>query len=470
MTTYGELVVVIGAALERAGVIERHRLRETVDLAWPRIMTGFAIMSKSTVDLAMIGVAIGTSAVAGLAFANAYWNLAKFIGIGFAGGVVALVSQAYGGESTMRARRIVVQGFLIATMLAVPIVAAFAIIPEPLIQLFSPDSQEILEFGYLYLLFVAPAVLFEFWNLLASRTYAGIGDTFTPMLIRVTGAIANIIISAVLIFGFDMGVVGAAIGTTTATFLVAVVFLWALGGQPIPTRGVCPVAINREALTIDQNIIRDLLSVSSPLVARRVIETLVAFPLLWIASVFGPTIVAAYEVARRVRAFTDSFSWGFSIAASTLVGQQLGADNEQEAEIYGWSIIRLSALTYVVVAGGVILLSEPIATIFVDEGVELTAQFVIAAAISVVFLGIDGSATGTLRGAGDSRFPFVSSLVGRYGGGLTIAALGLVTPLGATALLIAFVVETMIPAIMNLYRVQTDRWKTISRSYRSALD
>ena len=124
-----------------------------------------------------------------------------------------------------------------------------------------------------------------------------------------------------------------------------------------------------------------------------------------------------------------------------------------------------------IVAAGVALLSRPIASLFVDtpEAIAQTSVFVVAAAASVIFLGLDGSATGTLRGAGDTRFPFVSSLVGRYGFGLTVAAAGMVTAFGAQALLVAMVLETMVPAALNLSRVRSNRWKQISRGYRESL-
>ncbi len=462
--------VSIAGGLERAGIIDRRRLADTVSLAWPRIVTGFAIMSKSTVDLAMVGWAIGAPAVAGLAFANAYWQLAKFMGIGLAGGVVTLVSQAYGADRLDRASRVLVQGLVLATMLSVPLVLGYIVFTEPLIGLFDSGAESF-AYGQTYLLYVAPGLLFEFWNLIASRTYAGVGNTRTPMAIRSLGALANIGLSAVLIFGVGLGVAGAAIGTAVSVALVTVVFAWGLFGRSYAGRGACPVAISRAAVTPAWGLSRELLSVSLPLVARRTAEMLVAFPLLTIAASFGQAVVAAYEVGRRVRDFVDSFSWGFSIAASTLVGQQLGADDEAEAEAYGWGIIRLSGTIYLGVATAVAVLSAPIAGVFVDTptAVKTTAMFIVAAAGSVIFLGLDGSATGTLRGAGDTRFPFVSSLIGRYGFGLVIAASGLVTSLGATALLVAMVFETLVPAMLNLGRVRSNRWKAISRGYRTSL-
>lgn len=457
----------LAGVLDRAGVIDRRRFRETFDLSWPRIVTGLAIMSKSTVDLAMVGWDVGTAAVAGLAFANAYWQVGKFLGIGLAGGTVSLVSQAYGAENRERASAAVAVSLGVTLLIATPIAAAYARFAPELVAVLGSEPEP-LRHAATYLALVAPALLFEFPNLIASRTYAGVGDTVTPMLIRAGGALMNILFSAVLIFGYGLGVAGAAIGTSLATGVVVLVFAWGLAGRSYFGRGACPIAVTRGTLGYDGFVplTRRLLAVSAPLMARRTAEMLVAFPLVAIAATFGPAVVAAYEVARRIRTLTDSFSWGFSIAASTLVGQRLGAGDEADAEAYARAIVRLSIAVYVVAAAVVFVLSPWIAGVFVDDptAVGVAVPFVAAAAVSVVFLGVDGSATGTLRGAGDTRYPFFTSLLGRYGCALPVAALGLTTPIGAAALLAALVAETVVPAVLNVRRVHSNRWKAIGRT------
>jgi len=313
----------VAGLLDRAGVIGPSRFRETLDLSWPRIVTGLAIMSKATVDLAMVGWDVGTAAVAGLAFANAYWQVGKFLGIGLAGGTVALVSQAYGADDRDRASAAVAVSLVVALLIAAPIALAYARAAPALVAVLGSDSLT-LGHAATYLALVAPALLFEFPNLIASRTYAGVGDTVTPMFVRAGGALCNILFSAILIFGVGLGVAGAAIGTSLATGAAALVFGWGLAGRSYAGRGACPVAISRDTLRFDDfaPLTRRVLTVAAPLMARRTAEMLVAFPLVAIAATFGPAVVAAYEVARRVRTVVDSFSWGFSIAASTLVGQR----------------------------------------------------------------------------------------------------------------------------------------------------
>ena len=457
----------LAALLARLGIIERDRLTATVDLAWPRVITGFAIMSKQTADLAMVGSVLGAQAVAGLAFAGAYWTVGKFVAIGLAGGTVGLVSQHYGGGESARAALLVKQSVWVALVLAVPVVAGFVAFADPLIALLSDDAAAV-GYGTTYLGIVAPALVFEFLNMIASRTYAGVSDTFTPMVVRAGGAVLNVILSGALIFGFGWGVAGAATGTAVATGAVTLTFSWGMFGRGYFGRGASPVALSLAGPQFDRELLGQLLRVSTPLIARRVSQGLATFPLLAITASFGSATVAALEVGRRVRNIANSTSWGFSIASSTLVGQALGAGEEGEATAYGTQIITLAAVVHLFVAAGVILLAEPIATIFVADpaAIALSATFIAVSAVSLVALGVDGSATGALRGAGDTRIPFYASLVGLYIFTLPVAYLGTVTALGEAALYVALVLETGVPAAVTLWRFRTGKWRAVSRDYR----
>ncbi len=460
----------VGSLLERAGIITAERFRSTVELAWPRVVTGFAIMSKQTADLAMVGIAVGTAGTAGLAFALGYWGLVAMLGLGLASGTISLVSQNYGSDDLGRAALVVKQSVLVTTALAVPIAAVFVAFSESLIGLLGADAASI-RHGSVYLLFVAPAVLFELLNLVASRTYTGIGDTFTEMVIRATGAVLNVVLSAALIFGLGMGVAGAAIGTTVSTGVVTVALGWGMVGRSyggVLGMEPSPVPITVSGRWLDVTLARHLLEISAPEIGRRLAQGVIVFPLLWIAASFGPVVVTAFEVARRVRSLINSFNWGLSLASSSLVGQQLGAGNESEAGAYGASIIRLALVIYLCLAAAVVILAEPIATVFVSEPEALaqTTVFVAVCAVSAVGQGIDGTATGALIGAGDTRLPFVASLLGRYVFALPAAVLGLVTPLGVVGLYLAFVLEMHVPGWINYGLFRTGRWKAVSRRYR----
>jgi putative MATE family efflux protein len=464
-----DIVRGVASGLARLGIIERDRFRETVELAWPRVVTGLAIMSKQTADLAMVGIAVGTSGVAGLAFALAYWGFVKFAGIGITGGTVSLVSQNYGAGEPGRASRALGQSVLVALAVAVPVVLVLAGAARPLIGIFGGDPV-VTRHGTVYLAVVAPGLLFEFLNLVASRTYAGVGDTFTPMVVRAGGGVANILLSGLFIFGFGLGVAGAALGTLVATGLVCCVLAWGVLGRSYGVAGLrpCPTPLRGEDLRPDPELGRQLVVIAAPLVGRHLAAGLFVFPLLWVGASFGSVVVAALEVARRVRALLNSLNWGLTTAASTLVGQSLGAGEEREAGGYGWDIIRLAFVSYLALGLAAAVLADPIAALFVSDPTHRpgTATFVRVAAVSAVALGVDGAVSGVLRGAGDTRVPFVASLLGRYAFALPAALLGLFTPLGVAGLYAALVLEVAVPAVLNTLWFRTDNWKLYSRAFR----
>lgn len=468
---------ILGQALDRFGIIDTERFRPTTDLAFPRIVTGFAIMLKQTTDLAMVGIAIGTLGTAGLAFAFAFWGLVTRFGLGLAGGTVSLVSQSYGGGKQDRASLVVKQSVIIAIAFGLPITGVFIVFSTELIDLLSANQRS-LRYGSVYLVYVAPAVTFELLNLIASRTYTGVGDSFTEMVARSGGAFLNILLNAILIFGFGLGVVGAAIGTSVSSAFVTLVLGWGMLGRRYGTlsRGSrtfglqpSPVPVSLGGRWIDLELAKQLLEIAVPEIARKLAEAIIVFPLLWIAATFGPLVVAAFEVSRRVRGLITSVNWGLSLASSALVGQHLGSGREEEAAAYGAAIIRLSTLIHAGLAVFVIFFAAQVASLFVTTQNEVarTTIFVTFGALSAIGFGLDGAATGALLGAGDTRWPFIASLLGRYAFALPVAALGLITPLGITVLYVALILESFVPGGINYWLFRTGRWKRVSRRYRS---
>jgi len=76
-------------------------------------------------------------------------------------------------------------------------------------------------------------------------------------------------------------------------------------------------------------------------------------------------------------------------------------------------------------------------------------------------------AMGPLRASGDTRWPFYGQVLGLFAFALPAAYLGAVTPLGGTGLYLALLFETGVPAGVTYYRFRSERWKLVSRSYRT---
>ena len=483
------LILYIGFALARAGLIDRHRVVRTADLAWPRIVTGIARMSKNAVDVAMVGVSVGTSAVAGVGFAGPYWGLAFALGGGVAGGTIALVSQRFGAEAYGELGDAVRASVLLAIVITIPVSAAFWTFPSRFIDALSSNEAAI-AFGADYLRIVGLGVPFAALNLVGSRVLVGCDDAYTAMQVRAGGAVANIVLSAAFIFGLGWGVEGAALGTVLSNVLAVAAFTVGLVRGGVPGIGEFPISISPFGSFVNPDMLRDLVEIGAPVGARNLVWTAAEFPMLAILDVFGENTVAAFVIARRIWGIMNAPGWGFGLASSSLVGQELGGEDPAEAEAYARDIIRFSVATYVVFAALTAVFATDIVALFAETPdspeIPIAVNFVYAACVAVVFQGISGGAAGPLDAAGDTKIPFASQFLGMFCVSIPLAyvgaseatpaidvpGLGVTVPeialpaIGLWGVYLAFVAETTIPAAINYWRFRSGKWKAISEAYR----
>ncbi|MDR9382103.1 MAG: MATE family efflux transporter [Natronomonas sp.] len=459
----------IGLALARVGLVTEARARRTTELAWPRIVTGIARMSKNAVDVAMVGVAVGSAAIAGVGIAGPFWGLAFAVGGGVAGGTIALVSQRYGADARDDLGLAVRSSALLVVAASIPVTVGFWRFGPALIGLLSSDPA-VVDAGGSYLRVVAFGIPFAGLNLVASRTLVGCDDAYTAMQLRAGGAAVNVALNAVLIFGFGMGVVGAALGTILSNVFVTTAFAIGLTAGRFPGAGAFPVTIDPAGTYVDPATVADLVAIGLPVMGRNLVWTVAEFPMFAILDVFGRDVVSAFVIARRIWGLMNTPGWGFGLASSSLVGQELGVGSEATAEAYGREIIRFSVAVYAVSAALVFAFADPIVALFVDDptapAVPIAIDLVRVACGAIVFQGVSGGASGPLNAAGDTRWPFASQAVGAFGASIPLVYLGATTPLGIYGLYLAFFAETSIPAALNYYRFRTGIWKRVSRGYR----
>lgn len=453
--------------LSRFGIIDAERGKRTADLSWPRILTGFARLSQRTADVAMVGIVTGPAGIAGIAFATVYWEIGNSLSLGLAGGTLNQVSQRFGASQYDRIDLAVKQSVWIGIALGLLFTLVYWVFPHSLIGLLTNDSTTI-EYGATYLQILSLAMIPNYLNTISSRTLAGADNTWIPMSIRSGGAAANLVLNALLIFGLGLGLFGAALGTAIAELLVTVGFgIGFLRGRA-PAIGLFPVELNASPPFFDPGLIRELLVITAPLMARRLAERAVKFPLLAVIAMFGPAVVAAFEVSRRVRNLMHAPGWGFNLSVSSFVGQELGVGNELEAEAYAYDVLRFMLVIYLFNITMILIFARPITYIFVQDpsAVDATVPFVRIAAVSLLGMGIDSTSNGILRATGDTRWPLYGKFVGLYFFMIPLAYLGTVTALGIWGIYFAVIAETVVPAFVSWYRFQTGKWKEISRSYR----
>jgi putative MATE family efflux protein len=223
--------------------------------------------------------------------------------------------------------------------------------------------------------------------------------------------------------------------------------------------------LGRHHLAPRLDIVRRIAAVGSPTGIEQLLMQIGFLLYLGIAARYGTAAVAAYFIGVRILALSFLPGFGFGAAASTIVGQQLGARQPHGAERSGWEANRLAMLFMSV--GGVIIFAgaRVIARAFIDDPVvvEDAVAFIRVLAACQPLMAADFTLGGALRGAGDTKFPLVTVLVAFYGARLGFAYIvAAVLSLSLTWVWLALVGDYAMRALLKAWRFQSGRWKTIT--------
>ncbi len=466
------------AALSRLGLVDRKKATEALDLAAPVMVTGAFRILLRVADFAMVGLALGDAAIAGLELGFQYFFIGFGLSLAVTSGTISVVSRLQGAGEPDRANVAVKQSLWLAVLVSVPLTVVSWLYAEPMVDLLT-DDPAVVGHGATYLSIVMLSLLPRFWSMVASRALAGSGDTRTPMYVRLVTLPVNVVLNAVLIFGLGpiepFGVAGAAIGTAVANGLAAVVFLG------IFLSGRRSVRLPLGGPQVDAGLLTEIVRVAVPLSGMRLLQTSARFPFLFVVGAVSTPALAAFAVGRRVMLLAMMPAWGYSTAASTLVGQHLGAGEDDDADSYGWQTARIALVTQLLIAAVLAIAARPIAMLFGTDSPGLTVTFIRVFAVAVAGFSLSRTMRGSLRGAGDTRWPAYGTFLGSYCYRIPVAALALpasfvvtvpligvtVSPglgIGLPAVYAAIAGDYYVKAAVNTGRFYSGRWRAVARS------
>jgi putative MATE family efflux protein len=463
------------AALAKLGIVDREAGDRAFDLALPVMLTaGFRILQQ-VADFLMVSIALGASAVAGLEIGFQYYFIGFGLSLAVSSGTISVVARLVGAGEDAQADVALKQSLWLSLLLAAPLTLLAWLYAEPMVGLLTDDAAVIRQ-GGAYLRVVMLGLVFRFWTMVAARALYGAGDTRTPMYVRFVTIPVNLVLNAVLIFGLGpapaLGVVGAAWGTTVANALAGLAFLALLVTDRFSVR------LRLGGPHLAPSIAWEVVRVGFPLGATRLTRTLGRFPFLFVLGTLGTGVLAAYAIARRVILLAIMPAWGYGTSASTLVGQALGAGDEEEASYLGWQTLRIGVATQALVAVALALAAEPIVAAFASPSPERAVAFLRVFAIGVIPYALARAARGGLRGAGDAMFPLYGVTLGT---GLRLVVAFTALPIGfvlssmagielspgmgwgMAAIYAAIVSDWTVRALVNVGRFASGRWKLVAR-------
>jgi putative MATE family efflux protein len=301
--------------------------RAIILLAIPMILEMAMESLFGVVDVFFVS-RLGPDAVATVGLTESLLTLVFGVAIGLSMATTAFVARRIGEDDLAGAAESSVQAILLGLLISA-IVGVIGILKAPVL-LHMMGSTPTVESNarYTQLMLGGSAVIFMLF--LINAIFRGAGDAALAMRALWIANGINIVLDPCLINGWGpfpkLGVFGAAVATTTGRGIGVLFQLWALSS------GTHRITIQRPQMRLNLPVIWHLLRVSSTGMAQFLIATASWVALIRIVSSFGSAVVAGYTIAVRLLVFAILPSWGFSNAAATLVGQNLGAKKPERAE------------------------------------------------------------------------------------------------------------------------------------------
>jgi putative MATE family efflux protein len=429
-------------------------------LAWPTMLSMALNSSVGLVDFLIVGQ-LGAESLAAAGVAHQLHFMLFGVMAAVTTGTVALVARACGGGRMREADRVLrvscalgaALGALTCLVLPLADVVVSVFGAEPAVS--GPAAR------YLRILFAFNPIFAV--ELVLMSGLRGAGDVRTPLWIGAVVNVVNVVLNYGLVFGAfglpELGLDGSALGTgiALAVGLAIPLALWWRDWLVVPRHGWLE--------GFDRDLARRILRVGVPTAVEQTIWQMGLILFLRVIAGYGTEAMSAYLIGVRILSFSFVPGIGFSTAASTLVGQYLGAGRPDEAARFGWranggAMVVMGCVGLLIVAN-----ARALAGLFGAAGattVDLTVRFVWILGAVQPLMAVEFALGGALRGAGDTRFPLVAILTGLFVFRLG-SALALQTFHDPTVVQIwlCLVSDYAVKAIMLATRFGSGRWKRV---------
>ena len=424
-------------------------------LTWPTMLSNILYMLMGVAFLKMAGT-MGTDAVAAVTTGQRLYFVLHAVMMGLCSGTTAMVGRYWGAGNKQMAGRFaaisvlvfVIDGALLSWV-AIPFL-------DQLIGMFSlADEAHILAMEFTFWTAVyAPAMLI---TLVFNMSFRAVGNATTPLWTAIIGTVLSIGLGGALTFGWaglpNLGLNGIAIGGGIAMTVTIVAFLlfWVLGWLSFKPSNPLPDIVANGKTLID---------IGMPAAFEQAFfQAGMLLFMIFLAS-YGNAAFAAYGIGLSILGLIIVIAFSFSISAATLVSQHLGAGDKQGAYDAGWRTMR--TCVYLMIGCSLVmgLYAEEIARFMIDDPdvIRHMVDLTYVLCFSLPFMGVEFSMAGSLRGAGDTRFPMMVTIFSML---LTRLLIPLILiKIGADVIWLfgMSLVDFSIKASLNMWRFRKKAW------------
>lgn len=443
-------------------------------LSTPAVLAELANIIMGYIDSAMVG-SLGARATASIGLVASSTWLVFGMCASFAVGYYVQIAQAIGAGRDRDARDILRRSIGAMLLLGL-VVAAMCALAAPHLPRWLGGEQELWADSSAYFLILGLMIPAEQMIRLFTGALQASGDMRTPSLLNVLMCVLDVAFNLLLIYptrtvsvagaqftlwGAGWGVAGAGAGTAAAELVVAVLLGWACCVRSSILRLAGRGASDRAGRSAGRGVHAGALKVSLPLALERVALSLAQVVTTALIAPLGSVALAAHSLAITAEGLCYMPGFGVASAATTLVGQSVGAGRTDLARRLGRLATGLG-MALMTGAAALLFILAPLvmATLTPDEAVRsLGATVLRIEMLAEPMFGAAIVASGAMRGAGDSLVPSLFSLGCMWV--LRVPAVALLAPqVGLIGVWCAMCAELVVRGSLQLVRLRGCRWLT----------
>ena len=469
----------------------REYLKQVIKLSIPAVLAQISSIIMQYIDASMVG-SLGAAATAAIGLVSSTTWLFGGLCVSAATGFSVQVAQLIGAEREKDAKD-VLRHAILCTMVFGLIASAVGIGISSYLPVWLGGAEEIRGNASRYFLIYACALPAAQMRHTAGSALQCSGDMKVPSRLNIMMCGLDVVFNSFLIFptrqislagilvtmpGAGMGVTGAALGTALAEAVTAVLMLYAVcfrskrlrlagrrqlcAAQADLSDGVSADGLSPEipeTFCFQSKYLHTALRLALPMAFEHTVmcgahiaETRIVAPL-------GTVSVAANSLAVTAESLCYMPGSGIGTAATTLVGQSIGAGKPERAKRYANLAVMLGAAV-MTCTGGLMFLGAPLmfSMLTPDAAIrELGVRVLRIEAFAEPLFAVSIVTAGALRGAGDTLIPSMINLSSMWGVRITVASL-LAPRLGLVGVWIAMCGELCVRGLLFLVRLLRGKW------------
>jgi putative MATE family efflux protein len=448
-------VVHDGALVHRRLVVSGSIDRAILHLGAPAAAAALLQAAFLIVDAFWLG-RVGPVALAAASTAGFVMWLAQTIAEGLASGSGSLLAHAVGAGRGEDARRAASAGQSLAVWASLVVVAGGLELSRHVFAFMGTDP-EVTRAGLEYLRLIVIGMPAYFMFVWVAAAFRAAGDARTPLRLLALAAAVNVVMDPLLIFGVGplprLGVAGAAVATV-ASWCVAATRGWIeLGALGVRPRVLGFLKPPRDCLLA--------LRVGLPLSVEGALFSVIYILLTQQTTGFGTGAVAALGVGHKLEMLNYFVCAGMGAAATTLVGQSLGAQAKRRAARSAWRTLFITCLPVGAVTVLLVVFPELAVTVFSNDAgvIDAGMTYVLLVGMSQVFMAAEVVLMGAFAGTQWTTVP-VASEVAVTAARVPIAAWLIHSGLGVEGVWLAISTTTIVKgtvlAILFAFRLRSE--------------